>query len=151
MTITHRIADFADFADFAILIELVKEFHENEHLPFDKQADSIVLEEILTNNSLGQVCLIQQFNEVIGYIIITLGYSLEYGGRDAFIDEFYLRPNYRGQGIGTKTLEFIEGACLALGVKALHLEVDFDNANAQRLYHRVGYKKHERYLMTKWL
>jgi GNAT superfamily N-acetyltransferase len=41
----------------------------------------------------------------VGYIVLTFGYSLEYLGRDAFIDEFYLRESYRGRRWGRRTLE----------------------------------------------
>jgi hypothetical protein len=36
----------------------------------------------------------------VGCVVLTLGYSLELLGRDAFIDEFYLREVYRGRGWG---------------------------------------------------
>jgi GNAT superfamily N-acetyltransferase len=139
----------AAIADLATLLEFVREFHLHENLAFDESIDSDILKHFLTDESLGQAWLIQQADEAIGYIILTLGYSLEYGGRDAFIDEFYLRPKYRGQGIGTQTLAFAEAACRNLGVKALHLEVDFENPDAQRLYSKSGYKPHQRILMTK--
>ncbi len=148
MNSTYRMAAIADCP---VLLKLVKEFHELEHLPFDEQADSTALENILTDESLGRVWLIQQEDQVIGYVILTLGYSIEYRGRDAFIDELYLRPSYQGQGIGTKTLEFVEATCQSLGIQALHLEVDFTNTRAQQLYCKTGYKNHDRYLMTKWL
>jgi ribosomal protein S18 acetylase RimI-like enzyme len=148
MTINYRVAATTDLT---ILLELVKEFHENEHLAFDEQTEHSVLADFLSDESLGKVWLIQQESEIIGYIILTRGYSIEYRGRDAFIDEFYLRAKYRQQGIGTKTLAFAEDSCRALGVQALHLEVDFDNGNAQRLYRRVGYQGNNRFLMTKRL
>ncbi|WP_293147595.1 MULTISPECIES: GNAT family N-acetyltransferase [unclassified Microcoleus] len=146
MTINYRVAAIADMT---LLLELVKEFHKKEKLEFDEKVDRDVLANLLADASLGQVWLIQQEDEAIGYIILTLGYSLEYRGRDAFIDEFYLRSKYRGQGIGTQTLAFVEDACRVLEVQALHLEVDFENPDAQRLYHRVGYQPHNRFLMTK--
>lgn len=93
MFLTTIIHGLAAIADLPILLELVKEFHALG-LPFDEQADSDALKDLLTNESLGQVWLIQQEDQVIGYIILTLGYSLEYRGRDAFIDEFYIQPNY---------------------------------------------------------
>ena len=148
MTINYR---RAVIADLTTLLELVQEFHENENLPFDENVDRDALRHFLTDESLGQAWLIQQEDEVIGCITLTLGYSLEYRGRDAFIDELYLRPKHRGQGIGTQTLAFAEDACRVLGVRALHLEVDFNNPDAQRLYHRVGYQRHDRFLMTKHL
>jgi GNAT superfamily N-acetyltransferase len=146
MTINYRVAEIADIT---LLLELVKEFHKNEQLAFDEKVDRDVLANFIADPSLGQAWMIQQEDEAIGYIILTLGYSLEYRGRDAFIDEFYLRQKYRGQGIGTQTLAFAEDTCRVLGVQALHLEVDFENPDAQRLYHRVGYQRHQRFLMTK--
>jgi ribosomal protein S18 acetylase RimI-like enzyme len=48
-------------------------------------------------------------------------------------------------------LATVEAACPALGVRALHLEVDHVNERAKGLYVRAGYADHERYLMTKVL
>lgn len=146
MTINYRLAAIADLW---VLLDLVQKFHETEKLSFDRTIESDVLTHFLTDESLGQAWLIQYEHEVIGYILLTLGYSLEYRGRDAFIDELYLLPEYRRQGIGTQTLAFAEDACRVLGVQALHLEVDFDNPNAQSLYDKVGYQLHNRFLMTK--
>jgi GNAT superfamily N-acetyltransferase len=148
VTINYRVAAIADLT---ILLELVRKFHETEQLPFDETVDREVLANFFADTSLGQLWLIQLGNEVIGYIMVTFGYSLEYRGRDAFIDEFYLYPQYRRQGIGTKTLAFTEDACRVSGVQALHLEADFKNPDAQRLYQRTGYQNHERILMTKQL
>jgi ribosomal protein S18 acetylase RimI-like enzyme len=146
VTVNYRVATIADLA---ILLELVREFHEIEQLAFDETIDCEVLSHFLTNELLGQAWLIQQDDRVVGYIVLTLGFSLEYRGRDAFIDEFYLQPQYRGQGIGTQALTFAEDVCRSLGVRALHLEVDVDNLDAQRLYQRAVYHSHNRFLMTK--
>jgi Cft2 family RNA processing exonuclease len=74
VTINYRIAEIADLT---ILLELVKEFHKNEQLAFDEKVDRDVLANFLADASLGQAWLIQQEDEAIGYIILTLGYSLE--------------------------------------------------------------------------
>lgn len=141
----------AELTDLEIILQLVQEFHQSEKLDFDEKLDAQALEQLISDSSLGQLLLIQQDDDIAGYTIIAWGYSLEFRGRDAFIDEFYLRPQYRQQGIGTQTLSFIEKTCQELGSKAVHLEVDFENPDAQRLYHRVGYQRHHRFLMTKIL
>jgi diamine N-acetyltransferase len=76
--------------------------------------------------------------------------ALEYRGSNAFVDEFYIQESYRQQGIGTKTLQFIESICPELQIQALHLEVEKENLAAQSLYRKSGLKNQERYLMTKW-
>ena len=141
----------AELTDLEIILQLVKEFHHSEKLDFDEKLDAQALEQLISDSSLGQLFLIQQDDEIIGYVIVAWGYSLEFRGRDAFIDEFYLRSQYRQQGIGTQTLSFVEKTCQELGIQAVHLEVDFENPDAQRLYQRVGYQSYHRFLMTKIL
>ena len=88
---------------------------------------------------------------IVAYLVLCWGYSLEFGGRDAFVDELYAIPGVRGQGIGTRLLDLAEDRCRARGVTALHLEVERANTRAQDLYRRHGYFDHSRYLMTKRL
>jgi ribosomal protein S18 acetylase RimI-like enzyme len=83
--------------------------------------------------------------------VLTLGYSLEYHGRDAIIDELYIIEEYRGQGIGTRAIELAAKESRSLGIKALHLEVERKNTNAQHFYRKIGFEDHDRYLLTKWL
>ncbi|MEW6495884.1 MAG: GNAT family N-acetyltransferase [Cyanobacteriota bacterium] len=148
MDITFKVADTSDTE---ILVEFIREFHEIEHLPFDSSTIRRLLASFLNDDSLGRVWLIQASGEAIGYIILTFGYSFEFLGRDAFIDELYIRESHRGQGAGTTALQFVEEVCPSLGVQALHLEVDRINTNAQYLYRKMGFADHDRYLMTKWL
>jgi GNAT superfamily N-acetyltransferase len=87
----------------------------------------------------------------VGYIILTLGYSLEYLGRDAFIDEFYLRESHRGRGWGSCALSFVEGEARRLDVRSIHLEVVRQNTPAKEVYRKSGYLDHDHYLMSKWI
>jgi ribosomal protein S18 acetylase RimI-like enzyme len=96
-------------------------------------------------------CHIEVAGAVAGYAVLAFGFSLEFHGRDAFLDELYVRESFRGSGVGTACLEWLEAVCRAEGVHALHLEVDRTNAGAKRLYHRLGYGDHDRHLLTKWL
>ena len=83
--------------------------------------------------------------------MLTLGFSLEFHGRDAFVDEIYIRTTHRGKGIGGRALEFVEAACRPLGVRAIHLEVERNNAQAHTMYHKIGFEYQDSYLMTKCL
>ena len=141
----------ADPADAALLLEFMREFYEHEHLAFDGQAARTALRQILGDPSLGRVWLIRLDDGPAGYVVLTLGFSLEFHGRDAFVDEIYVRAPHRGRGVGRRTLEFVEDACRSLGVQALHLEVERANVNAQAVYRKAGFKDHDRYLLTKRL
>ncbi len=85
----------------------------------------------------------------VGYLAVCYGYSIEFGGRDAFIDEFCLEPQSRGQGVGRVALAQVIDATRSAGIRALHLEVAHDNRAAERLYGHLGFEKREHYrLMT---
>jgi diamine N-acetyltransferase len=141
----------ADVAEGDLLIELMREFYAFEHLAFDEQVARSALRQILSNDALGRVWLIRLDGHCVGYAVLTLGFSLEFGGRDAFLDEIYIRAEQRWRGVGSKALEFIEEACRTLGVRALHLEVERENRNAQAVYRKFGFKEHDRFLLTKWI
>ena len=146
MDISFRLAQPAD-AD--ILMQLMREYCVFDHLPFDEQTRRRTCAQFLGDESQGRLWLILSEGAPVGYLILALGFSFEYGGRDAFIDEVYICETHRGRGVGKRALEFAEEQCRALGVGALHLEVGRENINAHALYRKVGFIDHDRYLLTK--
>jgi GNAT superfamily N-acetyltransferase len=143
----------ATVVDEEILVSLRSEFCELEHLPhpLDEAANRFVLHWLIENEQFGRIWLILIEGETAGYIVLTFSYSLEYAGRDALIDELYLREEFRGFGIGKQTLQFVEDYCRAENIRAVHLEVDRTNIAAKTLYHKTGFVDHERHFLTKWI
>jgi diamine N-acetyltransferase len=139
----------ATAADIEGLVELMRQFYAIDQYAFIEQKARNALEQLLRDHTLGRIWLIIQQEEKVGYIVVTFGYSLEYQGRDAFIDELYISASQRSQGIGTKALRFVLENCPALGIHAVHLEVERSNAAGQALYRRAGFEDHQRRLMTK--
>ncbi len=138
-------------SDLTIIIGLMRELYEQDHLVFDERMAQKAVTRFLLDHSLGRLWLIALKGKPIGYMALTFGYSLEYHGRDAFLDEIYIQQAYRGKGLGTKAISFVEEECRSLGVHVLHLEVERENKTAQTFYHKMGFKDHDRYLLTKWM
>lgn len=118
---------------------------------FDEPVVRNALRHFLAHPDLGQAWIFFAGETPVGYVVLTLGYSFEYHGRDAFVDELYVEPQFRRQGIGRRAVQLVEERARALGVNAIHLEVDDGNDPAVELYRRTGYEDQERYLMTKRL
>ena len=137
--------------DLETLVRLVREFWAIERLEFVEPEVRRALAGILGNESYGRVVLIEHAGEPVGYYALTLGYSLEFFGRDAFVDEVYVREAQRGRGLGARALAHAETQCAELGVGCLHLEVDHVNPRARALYERSGFVAHPRALMSKRL
>ena len=136
-------------ADHERLLPLVRELWRHERLDWDAARTPAALARLLGDASLGRVWIAEDGAHAVGYLALCFGYSLEFLGRDAFVDELYVDEAQRGRGIGTALLEAAEAACGELGVGALHLEVDDTNPRAHAHYLRFGFEAHARALMSK--
>ena len=119
--------------------------------PFDEAQRRAIFDRFVRDSTYGKAWLIVCDDAYVGYVVLTVSFSFEYRGYDAFIDELYIAEEYRRQGLGQLAMEFVEVAAAELGVNAIHLEVTNGNDPAIGLYRRVGYESNERFLMTKWL
>jgi ribosomal protein S18 acetylase RimI-like enzyme len=138
--------------DFPVLLGMMRSLAEHSPaIAFDEGEVRAALRTFLAHREFGGSWLISLREQVAGYVILTLGYSFEYRGRDAFVDELYIEPEFRRMGLGRRALGFAEERARKLGVNALHLEVDAGNDAALELYRRAGYASQGRHLMTKWL
>jgi ribosomal protein S18 acetylase RimI-like enzyme len=140
----------ATLDDLPQLLRMHRAFYEEEGYPYRSDMFERALRDILTNPLLGRVLIIgADAAQFAGYFIVAFGFSVEFGGRDAFLDELYVAPEARGKGLGTEAIEVAERVCRENGIRALHLEVEFTNESAKRLYARRGFDEHTRQLMTK--
>ncbi|MBI5841787.1 MAG: GNAT family N-acetyltransferase [Chloroflexi bacterium] len=58
----------------------------------------------------------------------------------AFIYDFVINKEFRGQGIGKQALLAAENVLRSLGVKTISLHVFNDNTAAKKLYEKVGFE-----------
>jgi GNAT superfamily N-acetyltransferase len=130
------------------ILELLTEFYGTDmETPLAKKLSG-TLTELLNYPKYGNVFIIKSGVDIIGYLILTFGYSIEHGGRDAFIDEFYIKENYRNKGIGKEALDYIIKYARTTGIKALHLQVKEKHKAAANLYVKSGFTLHDGSFMT---
>jgi GNAT superfamily N-acetyltransferase len=129
------------------LVELMAEFYDEAGYQLDRRRAGRAFSTLLSDEQLGQVWLIQSDFQDAGYVVLTLGYSMEYGGCDGFVDDLFIREPYRNRGLGTTALAHVVGFAENMGVRALHLEVARDSPAAQ-LYRRAGFVDNDRQLLT---
>lgn len=116
-----------------------------------KGRQETAIELLLGTVEFGRIFLIDESGVKVGYAALSWGFSIEYGGRDGFLDEFYIVKERRGQGIGAAALHLLEKEAFAEGLVALHLEVLKDNKAAADFYHRNGYADQRSLFMSKRL
>ena len=125
----------ATSADLDTLLPLVAEFCAVDGHPFDADSVRGALAPLLADEGLGVVWLIGDPPE--GYAVLTWSYSLESGGRDALLDEIYLRR--RGEGQGSRALRGMLDDLRRRGITRIFLETEAHNERARRFYARNGF------------
>lgn len=134
------------------LVPLVAAFHAEQGLDSTESDRLSALQPLLDGIPHGTIYLIGPPRAPIGYIVVSFGWSMEFGGLDGIIDELFIRPGVRGRGIASEVLITLPKALAGAGLKALHLEVDTNNPNAQKLYTKAGFRVRDGYhLMTRRL
>lgn len=81
--------------------------------------------------------------DLVGFVMFgpeTQSYEQEV--RRGFVDNIYVVPDHRGEGVGSDLLTAAESQLRETGVDALSLEVMADNERARRFYRRHGYEPH---------
>ncbi|HEY5809052.1 MAG TPA: GNAT family N-acetyltransferase [Povalibacter sp.] len=134
-------------ADLPALLELMRGYYRDDGLEFDARKSAATMGRLLGEPQWGQVWLAEVDGSAVGYLALCIGFSLELGGNDAFVDEVFVLPAHRGYGYGRRLLEFAAGQARESGICALHLEVDRANTSAQRLYDSLGFQRRDRYFI----
>jgi ribosomal protein S18 acetylase RimI-like enzyme len=139
--------DIVSEGETALLVSLARAFHEEDGHRLN-EAGEHALQAIAAGEPLARCWLIRLAEHTVGYIVLTVGYSVEHGGRDGFVDDLYLVEAARGRGVGAAALEFAVDQASKLGIRTLHLEADPENDRAIGLYRRRGFRENGRRLMS---
>ena len=71
-----------------------------------------------------------------GYALLVNTWSQEAGGRAVWIDEIYVLPQYRGQGMAKQFFAQLKEIAPAARYR---LEIEPDNGRAEKLYRSAGF------------
>lgn len=82
--------------------------------------------------------VIEDETGIQGYTMVAKSFSTEFGKACIWIEDLYVKEQYRGMGIGKLLLDFITNRytdCI------FRLEVEEDNQQAIRLYEKCGFDR----------
>jgi len=135
--------------DLERLLELMDGFYAESGYALDRAHAADAFAALLADPRLGRVWLIEQgTSDVVGYVVVTFAFAMDYGGLIAIVDDLYVRPAARAAGLGTAALTAVREVYAELGKRAMRVEVGRDNAVARSVYGRVGFEVLDHLLMT---
>jgi ribosomal protein S18 acetylase RimI-like enzyme len=93
---------------------------------------------LLEHPGLGCAWLAEYRNAPAGHAVLTLRYTMEHGALSGYIDDLFVRPAFRRQGIARALLSELSDECRRRNCKSIYVEVGDRNVAAIELYRRVG-------------
>ena len=133
------------------LFEMMKVFYASPAVISPMSEDILKADiEACFNPSLPLECeLFICDGQTAGYAMTTRCYATEFGGMCAWLEDLYIKPEYRGMGISSRFFEHLE--CKCADCKLIKLEAEKENAHAVSVYKRRGFEVSEYFEMVKRL
>ena len=126
--------------DHDIYIAMTKEFYASDavlHNIPEENLENTFAE--LMRSDIYTVCyLLLRGENTCGYALLSKTYSQEAGGMVLWLEELYVRPQYRSMGLGTEFFEWLERS-KSSDIKRIRLEIEPENERAVSLYIRRGF------------
>jgi len=143
-----KLLHLATSDDIDRLLPMVAAYHAHDGIETDDAHRRAAIAPLLEGSPHGAIWMIGPKMAPVGYIAVSFGWSIEIGGLAGFIDEFWIREKVRGRGMGSEALVGLQARLRDVGVNALHLEVNTENARTMRIYEAAGFERRRFYLMT---
>jgi len=129
----------AQLSDVRMLAMMMIEFYAEADFPLSHEAAQRTFEELIRSPERGRVWLLEADATPAGFIVLTLAFAMEYGGLRGFVDDFFVRPQFRRRGLGAEAMALLKRHCSTAGVRALFVQAGSDNDAAQLFYKRAGF------------
>ena len=132
-------------SDTGVVTELIKALYREDPAGKAMTDEKIrgTFDRLAAHPHAGTLLVFETDSRTIGYALLINFWSNEYGGNVLVIDELYIIPAFRGQGMGTRFIQYLAenrfNDCVAL-----ELEVLPYNVRALKLYERIGFRKPDR-------
>ena len=124
------------------VLEMMRVFYDSPAVFHDVPKDTMKrnVQACVSENPFIEGFVFWEGDQVAGYGMIAKSFSTEFGGNCIWVEDLYLKPEYRGSGAGTRFLSFVEERYRKQAV-LLKLEVEEENTNAVLVYEKCGYRE----------
>lgn len=136
--------------DMDLYLEMAEEFYHSDAVlhPVPDEYIRRTAAEALRSDEYVSIYMISTDGKDAGYAVTAKTFSQEAGGFVLWIEELYIRKEFRSRGLGREFFGYIEEN-KGEEVTRLRLEAEETNSRAISLYKNLGYRRLEYVQMIK--
>lgn len=125
-------------SDKAEYIKMAEDFYNSDAVlsPIPISNFELTFNELMQSDRYAEAFIFESDKTIAGFGLIAKTFSQEAGGMVVWIEEIYVKKDFRGKGLGSEFINFIKSGVPA---KRYRLETEPQNLAAQRLYLRHGF------------
>ncbi len=113
-------------------------FYAESNFRLDVDWAEAAFRRLFEDAALGCVWIAERSETPVGHVVLTLRYAMEHGALCGHIDDLYVKPESRRQGVARTLVSELVRECEKRNCKALFVEVGEENTPALRLYREFG-------------
>ena len=122
------------------VIELLAQQLAEHHIATARDSIAAAVDGMTADARRGFVLVAREGATVIGVAYVSFTWTLEHGGQSCWLEELYVVPQRRGQGVGATLLAAVLERARSAGCAAVDLEIDDEHGRAANLYARHGFR-----------
>ena len=124
--------------DKSTVMEMMRVFYASPAVLSNGSEEIFIndIENCINDNPYLEGYIVEDSNGIQGYAMIAKSFSTEFGKPCIWIEDLYIKDEYRGLGLGNMLMEFITKNytdCI------FRLEVEEENERAIKLYKKCGF------------
>lgn len=129
-------------SDIPELVELLKILFDQEaEFKPNSEAQRKALSKIILDSRMGIVLVARDDQKILGMINLLFTESTALGSKVAILEDMVVQSSYRGEGIGSKLIEYAISEAQKEGCKRITLLTDIENTKARSFYQKKGFVK----------
>lgn len=122
-----------------LVLSFVRELAEYEKLSHEVEATEAMIAEALFGDDPRLFCAFAEwYGEPVGFAVWFLNFSTFSGRHGIYLEDLYVRPSYRGKGLGKALLVYLAKECVENGWSRLQWSVLDWNAPSIAFYKSLG-------------
>ena len=129
--------------DYNEVLEMMKVFYASPALISDPSEEVMKrdIDDCLGDNPFIECFVFEDAAGVImGYSMVAHSYSTECGGNCVWVEDIYIKPEYRGKSIAGQFFDYLDNLYGTEAVR-FRLEVEEENERAVKAYRKAGFEK----------